>query len=75
MIIGREGVRLLARDLTPPAFNEAVNLFQQSMSVRAVAAKLGISKSEAGRLRQRAEAEALLGQGDDTHGLNGSVSN
>jgi putative DNA primase/helicase len=75
VIIGREGVRWLARDLTPPVFNEAVNLFQQSMSVRAVAAKLGISKSEAWCLRQRAEAEALLGQGDDTHGLNGSVLN
>jgi hypothetical protein len=54
------GVRWVARDLKPPIFKQAAELFASGMSVRQVAARLQISRSEAGRLRLRAVAEGYL---------------
>jgi putative DNA primase/helicase len=49
-----------AQDLRPPIFKLAVELFQEGLTVREVAAHLHISKTEAGRLRLRALAEGLV---------------
>jgi putative DNA primase/helicase len=59
------GVRWVARDLKPPIFKQAAELFASGMSVRQVAARLQISRSEAGRLRQRAVAEGYLEESGD----------
>jgi putative DNA primase/helicase len=55
------GIRWVSRDLTPPMLSEAAALFEDGQTVRDVAAVLRISKSEAGRLRQRAVEEGLVG--------------
>ena len=60
---GKPGVRWLARDLEPPIFQHAAELFARGMSVRQVKHALGISHGEAGRLRLRAVAEGLLEPG------------
>jgi putative DNA primase/helicase len=57
---GLPGIRWVARDLKPPVFQQAAELFAQGMSVREVRKALGISHGEAGRLRLRAAAEGLL---------------
>jgi putative DNA primase/helicase len=57
---GRSGIAWASRELTPPLLNEAAALFEDGQTVREVAAVLRISKSEAGRLRQRAAEEGLL---------------
>jgi putative DNA primase/helicase len=57
---GKPGVRWLARDLKPPIFQQAAELFARGMSVREVRKSLGISHGDAGRLRLRAAAEGLL---------------
>jgi transposase-like protein len=44
-------------------FQQAAELFARGLSVRQVKQALGISHSEAGRLRLRAAAEGLLGPG------------
>jgi hypothetical protein len=65
------GVALRLRtqgDLKPPIFSQAVKLFDDGMTVRQVAVALGISRSEAGRLRQKAEADGLLDRGRDDSG-------
>jgi putative DNA primase/helicase len=49
-----------AQDLRPPIFKQAVELFQNGLTVREVAAQLRISKTEAGRLRLTAVAEGLV---------------
>ena len=49
-----------AQDLRPPIFKQALELFQDGLTVREVAAQLGISKTEAGRLRLRAVSEGLV---------------
>jgi putative DNA primase/helicase len=59
------GVRWLDCDLRPPVLKQASALFQDGLSVREVAATLRISKTEAGRLRQRALGEGLLVAGRD----------
>jgi putative DNA primase/helicase len=56
---GLLGIRWVARDLKPPVFQQAAELFAQGMSVREVRKALGISHGEAGRLRLRAAAEGL----------------
>jgi hypothetical protein len=65
---GRDGVRWLARDLAPPILKRAAAMFEEGKTVRAVATMLGVSKSEAGRLRQRVIDEGLFdkanGDGD-----------
>ena len=60
---GVPGIRWVARDLKPPVFQQAAELFARGLSVRAVKQALGISHGEAGRLRLRAAAEGLLGEG------------
>jgi hypothetical protein len=57
---GRSGIAWAARELRPPLLSEAAALFDDGQTVREVAAVLRISKSEAGRLRQRAVEEGLL---------------
>jgi putative DNA primase/helicase len=63
---GRTGIVWAARELTPPLLSEAAALFGDGQTVREVAAVLGISKSEAGRLRQRAAEDGLLGRNGGT---------
>jgi hypothetical protein len=61
--VGLPGVRWAARDLKPPIFQRAAELFARDMSVRAVKQALGISHGEAGRFRLRAAVEGLLDVG------------
>ena len=56
---GKPGIHWVARDLKPPIFQQAAELFTQGKSVRQVKMLLGISHGEAGRLRLRAAAEGL----------------
>jgi putative DNA primase/helicase len=49
-----------ARDLKPSYLEEAVALFRSGITVRAAAAQLGIARSSAGRLRQKAQEDGLL---------------
>jgi putative DNA primase/helicase len=60
-----ERIRWLAADLTPPRLKQAATLFSDGNSVRQVAALLGISSSEAGRLRLRAVDAGLLVSGEE----------
>ena len=63
---GKPGIQWLARDLKPPIFQQAAELFASGKTVRQVKEILGISHGEAGRLRLRAAAEGLLGpNGED----------
>jgi putative DNA primase/helicase len=62
-----QGLSWSTRDLSPTHLEEAAALFRDGVNVRAVAAQLGIDKSSAGRLRQRAQVEGLLDT-DDTGG-------
>jgi putative DNA primase/helicase len=48
---GRAGIRWVARDLKPPVLYRAAELFRDGHTVRQVADLLGVSRSEAGRLR------------------------
>ena len=57
-----------ALDLRPPIFKQAVELFQEGLTVREVAAQLQISKTESGRLRLRALAEGLVVPAMNDHG-------
>jgi putative DNA primase/helicase len=54
------GIRWQSSDLKPPLLMQAAELIGEGMTVREVASALRISKSEAGRLRQRAMADGLL---------------
>jgi putative DNA primase/helicase len=63
---GRSGIAWASRELTPPLLGEAATLFENGQTVREVAVILRISKSEAGRLRQRAVEEGLLGPNGGT---------
>jgi putative DNA primase/helicase len=58
---GRAGIRWVARDLNPPVLYRAAELFRDGHTVRQVADLLGVSRSEAGRLRLRATADGNLG--------------
>jgi putative DNA primase/helicase len=71
---GRDGVRWSAKNLSPPIFKKALELFREGLTVRAVAALLHISKTEAGRFRLRALDEGLLvnGNGADRAPMNGN---
>ncbi len=62
---GAPGIRWVSRNLEPPVFERATALFQAGKTVRQVAEAMGVSRSEAGRLRQRAEAEGLLDLGGE----------
>jgi putative DNA primase/helicase len=70
-----DGVRWCARDLRPPLFKQATELFQDGLTVREVAAVLHISKTEAGRLRIKAVDRGLLvNASDDRAMMNGHDS-
>lgn len=62
---GTRGVSWLAQHLKPPVLMRAVELFAAGHTVRRVALLLGLSRSEAGRLRQRAAASGLFGDGGE----------
>ena len=66
---GRDGIRWSARDLIAPILKRAAAMFEEGQTVRQVATMLGVSKSEAGRLRQRAVEEGLVVPGDGPCGL------
>jgi putative DNA primase/helicase len=57
---GTAGLGWENRDLVPPMLMKAAALFEDGQTVREVAAILRISRSVAGRLRQRAVEEGLL---------------
>jgi putative DNA primase/helicase len=54
------GLEWTNRDLLPPMLTRAAALFEDDHTVREVAAILRISRSAAGRLRQRAVEEGIL---------------
>jgi putative DNA primase/helicase len=63
---GKAGIRWVARDLNPPALYRAAELFRDGHTVRQVADLLGVSRSEAGRLRLKAVADGMIaGVGED----------
>ena len=72
-----EGIRWAAADLMPPRLKQAASLFVEGHTVRRVAALLGISSSEAGRLRLRAVDAGLLVTGEEVQipKANGSLPN
>jgi transposase-like protein len=58
----------LACDLKPSHLEEAAALFRGGATVRAAAAQLGIARSSAGRLRQKAQEDGLLDPEDGAGG-------
>ena len=60
------GLTWSASDLKPSHLEEVVALFRSGVTVRAVAAQLGIARSSAGRLRQKAQEDGLLESDDVT---------
>jgi putative DNA primase/helicase len=58
---GREGIRWSSPELMPSMLKRAAGLFQEGRTVREVAAILAVSRSEAGRLRQKVVERGLLG--------------
>jgi len=72
---GHDGIRWSARDLIAPILKRAAVMFEDGHTVRQVATMLGVSKSEAGRLRQRAIDESLFDSANedgDLTNINGS---
>jgi putative DNA primase/helicase len=65
---GTGGISWLAQDLKPPVLMRAAELFAAGHTVRQVAVLLGLSRSEAGRLRQQAVARGLFGDGGEDDG-------
>jgi putative DNA primase/helicase len=57
-----DGIRWSSSDLKPPMLMQAAELFADGLTVREVASALRISKSEAGRLRQRAMADGIFSE-------------
>ena len=66
---GKSGIRWFGADLMPPVLHRAAELFAAGHTVRQVALLLGLSRSEAGRLRQQAVASGLFGGGTTAEGL------
>ena len=66
---GKSGIRWFGADLMPPILHRAAELFAAGHTVRQVALLLGLSRSEAGRLRQQAVASGLFGGGTTAEGL------
>ncbi len=62
------GLAWTASDIRPTHLDRAATLFRAGVTVRAVAAQLGIARSSAGRLRQKAEEEGLLRSDDEAAG-------
>jgi putative DNA primase/helicase len=61
---GQEGLRWSCCDLAPPLLKRAAELYETGMTVRAVATTLGISRSEAGRLRLKAVDGEIIALAD-----------
>ncbi len=61
---GGTGLGWSNRDLLPPMLTRAAALFADEHTIREVAAILRVSRSVAGRLRQRAVEEGILAAGD-----------
>jgi putative DNA primase/helicase len=59
------GLTWTACDLRPTELDQAAALFREGVTVRAVAAQLGIARSSAGRLRQKAQEDGLLDSDDE----------
>lgn len=55
----------MARDLKPPVLYRAAELFRDGHTVRQVADLLGVSRSEAGRLRLKAAADGVIAGVDE----------
>jgi putative DNA primase/helicase len=70
-----EGIRWLAADLMPPRLKQAALLFSDGHTVRQVAALLGVSSSEAGRLRLRAVDAGLIVTEAQIASINGRQPN
>ena len=70
---GRAGIRWVARDLKPPVLYRAAELFRDGHTVRQVADLLGVSRSEAGRLRVRAAADGVVGGGGESEEVETAV--
>jgi putative DNA primase/helicase len=70
-------IRWSAADPMPPRLKQAATLFSDGHTVRQVAVLLGISSSEAGRLRLRAVDAGLLAINNDVQAPkpNGSMPN
>ena len=70
-------IRWLAADLMPPRLKQAATLYSDGHTVRQVAVLLGISSSEASRLRLRAVDAGLLVTGEEVQvpKANGSLPN
>jgi putative DNA primase/helicase len=64
------GLTWSACDLKPSHLEDAAALFRDGFTVRAVAAQLGIARSSAGRLRQKAQEDGLL-ESDDASEASG----
>jgi putative DNA primase/helicase len=64
----RDGTCWSSSDLKTPLLMQAAELFGEGMTVREVASALRVSKSESGRLRQRALAEGLLSGDEELSG-------
>jgi putative DNA primase/helicase len=60
-----------AKYLKPTCLDQAAALFRSGGTVRAVAAQLGIARSSAGRLRQKAQQDGLLDSDDESEGGGG----
>ena len=59
------GLTWAAEDLKRNKLAEAAALFRSGVTIRAVAAELGIARSSAGRLRQKAQEDGLLDSDDE----------
>ena len=68
------GIRWVSADLMPPRLKQAATLFSDGHTVRQVAELLGISSSEAGRLRLRAVDAGLLVTGEEVQVSNADGS-
>jgi putative DNA primase/helicase len=70
---GLPGIRWVARDLKPPIFQQAAELFAQGASVREVKQALRISHGEAGRLRHRPPPRGFWRRGRRMRGRRAKV--
>jgi putative DNA primase/helicase len=69
------GLTWSACDLKPNHLEEAAALFRSGVTVRAVAAQLGIARSSAGRLRQKAQEGGLLESNGESEADGGEDDN
>ena len=65
------GLAWTASEIKPSHLDKAAALFRDGVTVRAVAAQLGIARSSAGRLRQKAHEDGLLDSDDESEAVDG----